>query len=202
MLGVESAVIKQSLVLVHAHIGRNIVVLAPAAERVEEQDWVLEAELDELLAGVLEEENVAIMERVSHLECVDSIGALLSKSASDLCGVQSEVVDTVVELDLGEEAHGGTGDEEVSLGHDGLSLGVVGREAAEGTSADLLLSVLEEGGLVHNSVDTVVAEGSAPQSNLRLLFEGSLLFASHVLSDGNRKKVAFAKSIGHGLHVH
>ena len=43
---------------------------------MEEEDWVLVAELEELLSGVLKEEDVAIMEGVSDLECVASIGIL------------------------------------------------------------------------------------------------------------------------------
>jgi hypothetical protein len=188
--------------LFHASVKRNIIILAPATKWVKKEDGVLVSLLHELFTSILEQKDVSVVERVANLESVDSISILLLDLFSDLARGQSVLVQAIVESDTFVEVGRFSRNEPVTLGHDGLSLGVVGREAAEGTSADLLLSVLEEGGLVHNSVDTVVAEGSAPQSNLRLLFEGSLLFASHVLSDGNRKKVALAKSIGHGLHVH
>lgn len=60
----------------HSGVEWDIIVLAPSAEWVEEEDWVLVAELEELLSSVLKEEDVSIMKGVSDLECVASIGIL------------------------------------------------------------------------------------------------------------------------------
>jgi hypothetical protein len=47
--------------LVHADIGGDVVILAPSTEGMEEQDWVLETQLEELLAGVLQQKDVSIV---------------------------------------------------------------------------------------------------------------------------------------------
>lgn len=60
----------------HSGVEWDIIVLAPSTEWVEEEDWVLVAELKELFSSVLKEEDVSIMEGVSDLECVASIGIL------------------------------------------------------------------------------------------------------------------------------
>ncbi len=107
MFGVEGAVIKQSLVLVHAHICWNVVVFAPSTKRMEKQNWVFETQLDELLTGVLQQENVSIVERISHLEGVNCVSALGLNLGLDLSGGQSEVVDTIIEVESLEETHAG-----------------------------------------------------------------------------------------------
>jgi len=55
---------------------------------------------------------------------------------------------------------------------------VVEAEAAELTSADLLLSVIEEDGLVDDSED-IVGNGAALDGNFLLSSESSLLFIGH-----------------------
>lgn len=107
MLGVEGAIIEQSLVLVHAHICGNVVVFAPSTKRMEKKNWVFETQLDELLTGVLQQENVSIVERISHLEGVNCVSALGLNLGLDLSGCQSEVVDTIVEMESLEETHAG-----------------------------------------------------------------------------------------------
>lgn len=77
VLGVEGSIVKESLMLGHAGVKGDIVILAPATERVEEKDRVLVSLLDELFTGVLKEENVSIMEGVADLEGVDGISILL-----------------------------------------------------------------------------------------------------------------------------
>lgn len=108
MLGVKGAIVEESLMLVHAHVGGNVVVLAPSAKRVQKKDGVFKAKLKELLTSVLEQKNVTIVEWVSHLECVNSISALGLNLGLDLSGRESEVVDTIAEGQSLEEAHAGT----------------------------------------------------------------------------------------------
>lgn len=76
MLGVDGAIVKESLMLEHAVLERDIIILAPATKRVKQEDGVLVALLDELFTGILEQEAVTIMEGVANLEGVDGIGTL------------------------------------------------------------------------------------------------------------------------------
>ena len=198
----EGSVTEESGVLGHTVGEGNIVILAPATERMEEEDWVSVALSDKLFTGVLEEEHVAIMERVSHLEGVDDISILLDDGGLDLLGGESVLVITVVEDGSADEAHGVTRDEEVSLGEDGLGLRVLLRHAAEGTGADLFLAVVEEYWVLDDSEDGVRADGGALDGNLGLALEGGLLLSSHRLSDGDREEMALALTVGDGLHVH
>ena len=106
VLGVDCTFIEKSLVLLHSPGERNIVVLAPSAERVEEKDWVLVSLLDELFTGILKEEDVTIVERVSDLESVDGISSLGLNLFVDLLGGHSVVVHSVVEGNSLDEVHG------------------------------------------------------------------------------------------------
>jgi len=202
MLSGEGAIIDKGLMLVHTGVERDIVILAPATQGVEEEDGVLVSLLDELFTGVLEEENVTIVEGVADLEAVNSVSVTFLDLFDDLTGGESVLVHAVVESDTLEEAGALSGDEPVALGADGLGLGVLGGEAAEGTGADLFLSVFEEGGLVHNSEDLISVDGRALKSDGGLAFHSSLLLVSDVLGDRNREEVTFAVGIGDGLHVH
>ena len=197
----EGSVREESSVLLHAVIERNVVVLAPATERVEEEDGVSVASGNELLTGVLEEENVTVVERVSHLESVDNIGVLLNNLGLDLRRQKSVFIVAIVEDGSLDEAHGLSGHEEVTLGEDSLGLGVVLGHAAEGASADFLLAVVEEDRVVDDSKDGVGADSSAFDGDLGGASEGLLLLSSDRLGDGNREKLAFAVLVSDGLHV-
>ena len=83
----------------------DVIILAPATERVEKEDGIAVALSDELLTSVLEEEDVSIMEWVSDLEGVDDIGILLNNFSLDLSRSQSVLVIAVVEDGSGNEAH-------------------------------------------------------------------------------------------------
>jgi len=169
---------------------------------VEKQDWVFVSLGNELLTGVLQEENVAIVERVSDLEGIDDIGLLLNDSGLNLLRSESVLIVAIVKGGSLNEAHGLTTDQEVSLGEDGLGLGVVGRHAAEGTSADLFLSVVEEARVLDDGKDGIRADGRAFDGNLGLALEFGLLLSSHRLGDGDGEKVTLALAVGDGLHVH
>jgi hypothetical protein len=74
---------------------------------------------------------------------------------------------------------------------------VVSAEATEGTGADLFLAVLEENGVTDGGNDfTVPFDGNQLGST-----DLSLLSRVYVHSDWNRKEVAFAGLVGHGVHL-
>ena len=145
--------------LLHAVIKRNVVILAPATERVEEKNGVSVALSNELLTGVLEQENVTIMERVSDLESIDDISIFLDDGSLNLLWSQSVLIVAVVEDRSLDKAHRVSADQEVTLGKDSLSLGVVRRHAAEGTGADLFLAVVKENWVLDDSKDGIAADG-------------------------------------------
>mmetsp|Transcript_26371 Transcript_26371/g.40265 ORF Transcript_26371/g.40265 Transcript_26371/m.40265 type:complete len:236 (-) Transcript_26371:863-1570(-) len=178
MLGAESSIVEECLVLAHSVVKGYVVILAPSAERVEEEDGVLEALLQELLAGVLEHEDVTVMEGVADLEGEDGVGVLLLDLLLDLLGGESVLVHTVVEFDVLEESHGLSGDEEVALGHDSLNLGVLHGLSSEDSGRDLLLAVVKEDGLLNNSQD-LVGDLGALNRNLLFSLELGLLLSSH-----------------------
>lgn len=91
--------------LSHSIVKWDVVILAPSSERVKEEDWVLETLLEELLSGVLEEENVTVVEWVSNLESVHGIGLLLLDLFANLGWGQSILVHAIVELDVLQKSH-------------------------------------------------------------------------------------------------
>ena len=183
----------------HSSVKRNIVILAPSAEWVEEEDWVLVSELDELLSGVLEEEHVSVVEWVSHLEGVAGIGVLGLDEGLDLSWGLSVRIDSVVKLNSLCES-GSSADKEISLGDDGLSLRVLRGPGTEGSGADLFLSVIEEDWLADDSED-VVGDGGALDGDSILSFEFLLLLGSHWLGDWAGHKVAGADLVCDRLHL-
>ena len=116
----------------------------PSTERVEEEDGVLKALLQELFSGVLEEENVTVVERVSNLEGVESITSSLLGDIVDLAWGHSVLVEAIVELNLSGESHALSRDQEVSLLHDVFDLVVLLGEGSESSSRDFFFSVSEE----------------------------------------------------------
>ena len=197
----EGAIVNESLVLLHTGVEWHIVILAPATKWVKQKDWVLVSGLHELLTGVLKQENVTIMEWVADLEAIDGISLALLDLLVDLSWSESVLVEAIVELDAAEEVGALGRDQPVALLEDGRGLLVLGGHAAEGTGADLLLSVGEEGWLVHDGKDIVTKLG-ALDSNSWLALKLSLLLGSHVLGDWHGHEVLNTVLVGHGLHVH
>jgi len=198
VLRVDGTIIEESLMLEHAVLERNVIILAPATERMEQKDGVLVTLLDELLTGVLEEKAVTIMERVANLESVDGISTLGLDLIGNLAGEHSVLVHAVIELDASGEVHRLTRDEPWALSHDGLSTGVGRIHAAENTGADFFLAVSEELGLVNDSVDdTLVADGEG-----LLSLKSLLLVLRNVHGDGAREQVAFTAAVGNSAHLH
>jgi len=183
VFGREGAIIDQSLMLEHAGIKGNVIILAPATKGVQEKDGVLVTQLHKLLTGVLEEEDVSVVERVANLEAVDGISTACGDLLNDFSGGESVFVHAIVESDTSEESSACTGDQVVALGEDGLSLGVLHRESSEGTCADLFLSVIEESWVVDNSEDLITSDNTGSKGNLWFACEGSLLFISDMLGN-------------------
>jgi hypothetical protein len=71
---------------------------------VQQENGVLVSSLQELFSGISEEENVAIVKRVSDLEGIDGISASLLDFLVNLLWGHSVVVKAVVELDLGHKS--------------------------------------------------------------------------------------------------
>lgn len=201
VIRVEGSVVEEGLMLSHSEVKRNIIILAPATERMEEEDGVLVAQFDKLFTGILEEENVTIVERVADLEGIDGISLLFLDLLLDLVGGKSVLIESIVELNVFEERHGFSGYEEFTLSEDGGSAGVFLGEGTENTGTDFFLAVLEEGGLVDDSED-LVADSGASDSNSIGAFEFFLLGSSDVLGDGNREEMSLSFSVGQSAHLH
>lgn len=71
--GVQHALLEHSGMLLHAPLQRHVVVFGPAAQRVEEQDRVLVAALQQTPFGVLHQQGVPVVDRVTQLEGKDGI---------------------------------------------------------------------------------------------------------------------------------
>jgi len=192
----EGAVINEGLMLLNSGGERDIVVLAPSTEGVEEEDGVLVALLDELLTGVLKKEAMSVMEGVADLEGEDGIGASLDHLVVDLLGSHSVAIKSVAPLDVGDEFGGSSGHAPRSLLNDVLSHGVAVLEASEGSGADLFVPVLEEDGVVNNSNNLAVPG----EGNGILTLARSLEFFSHVLGDGHGHEVTLSLN-GKSLHL-
>jgi len=194
----EGFVVDESLVLVNSGGERNIIILAPSTEGMEEEDGVLVALSHELLTGVGEEEAMSVMEGVSHLEGVDGISVSLNHDSVDLLGGHSVFIESVVPHNSLGEVHGGSGDKEISLLHDSFGHGVVLGEGSESSGADLFLSVVEELSTVDNGNDiSVVGKGNILGS---ILFTLLLEFLSAVLGDGDRHEGSLSV-LSNSLHL-
>lgn len=99
----QGAVVDKSLVLSHTGVKGHVVVFAPTAERVQEQDGVLVALLDELFSSVLEQEHVAVVQGVAHLEAVDGIGTTGGDLFDNFAREESIMVQAIVELNAFKE---------------------------------------------------------------------------------------------------
>lgn len=59
--------------LLHPPPQRHVIIFGPAAEGVQEEDWVLVASLQQAALGVLHQQGVTVVDRVTQLECKYSI---------------------------------------------------------------------------------------------------------------------------------
>jgi len=90
--------------LFHSSVKRCIVFLGPSSQWVQEENRVLVTFLEQLLSGVVQQENVTIVKGVSDLESIDDIGVLGFHLVVDFSGGESVLVKAVVELDLVDES--------------------------------------------------------------------------------------------------
>jgi hypothetical protein len=197
VLTVKGTVVNEGLMLSNSRFERDIIILAPSTEGVEEKDRVLVALSNELLTSVLEEEAMSIMEGVSNLEGVDGISISFNHNVVNLLRSHSVVVETIIPLDVLKEVSGLSRDEPVSLGHNVLSHRVALLEASESSGADFFLSVFIEGGVVDDS-NNVSFPG---ERDVLGVSKGFLLCGSEVLYDGDRHEVSLSV-LGDSLHVH
>lgn len=106
MLWDQSSVIEKGLMLSHSVVERDIIILHPTSERMEQEDWVLVTLLHKLLSSILQQEAMTIVEWVSNLECVNGISSSLLSDVSDLLWSKSIFIQTVIEFDVLGESHG------------------------------------------------------------------------------------------------
>ena len=114
----------------HTGVKGHVIVLAPSTKWVEEQDWVLVAELEELLAGVVQEEDVTVVEWVSYLEGIDGVSILCCDLSLDLGWEQSVFVQTIIECYSFGKTHCSR-NEPISLFDDCLCFWMVFRPSAK-----------------------------------------------------------------------
>ena len=117
---------EDAVVLLHSDVEWDVVVFGPAAQRVEEQGWPLEALGPELFVRVRHEQGVAIVHWVTELEGEDGIGFTRLELCLELERGLSVLIQTVTPRDLLEHLELTT-DEEVTgskyLFHVGVALG-------------------------------------------------------------------------------
>jgi len=126
MFGVNSAIVKESLMLSHTVSKRNIIILAPATKGMQKKDRVLEALLDKLLTGIIEQEAVTIVKGVADLESINGIGVLGLDKGRDFLGSIAILVHVVVEHNALGEVHRLTRHKPWALLHDRAGTSVFG----------------------------------------------------------------------------
>ena len=154
--------------LCHTSIQWDIVILAPATERMEQQDWISVAKCEKFFAGVVEEKHMAIVEWVSDLEGINSISVFKFNLLLNLRWSQSVFVQTIVESNSLCEA-GCSRDKEVSLCDDCCSFGVILGPGSECPRADLFFPVVKEDWIADNCED-IVADCTTSECNRGLTF--------------------------------
>jgi hypothetical protein len=86
VLSRECSVIEEGLMLHHTFWEWDIIVFAPSTERVEEEDGVLVSCSLELNTCIFQEEAVTVVEGVTDLEGIASIGLLCCDGIGDFLG--------------------------------------------------------------------------------------------------------------------
>lgn len=114
----EGTIIEQSLMLSHSVVQGDVIVFTPSSKGMKEQDWILEAFGEELLACIIEHENVTVVKWVSNLESIDSVSTSIDDGLVHLCGRHSVLIHAIIELDILQEMHLFSRDEEITLRQD------------------------------------------------------------------------------------
>ena len=105
MLWDQGSVVEKGLMLSHSVVEWDIIILHPTTEWMKEEDWVLVSHLDKLLSGILQQEAMAVMKWVSHLESVDGISTSLLSNIVDLLWGKSVLIHTISKFDMLSESH-------------------------------------------------------------------------------------------------
>lgn len=133
--------------LSHAHRQRDVVLLGPPAQRVQQQHRLAVAASQQLLARVRHQQRVPVVNWVPQLERIHCIGSPPLKLSAQLVGSEAVLVKAVAP---GHAAQGGhvAADEPATRAHDLSHIRVSLVRAAKLTGASLLLSVFKYLGLV------------------------------------------------------
>jgi len=198
VVGHQGSVVKQSLVLSHSVVEGNVVVLHPAAERVEEEQRVLVSLLDELLPTLSQQQTVPVMKRVPHLEGVDGVGVPFLSDLVDLGGCKPVLVQSVIVLEFRGELHLFSGNQEIALLFYSSNSWVLKRPCSECFCANFFLSVFINFWLFNDCYE-VVFPGNG---YLFLSLEFFFVVSGDILDEGHTHEVLFAVGVGDGVHVH
>ena len=152
--------------LCHASIQWHIVVLAPATERMEQQDRIPVAKCEKLFTGIVEEKHMAVVEWVSDLECIHCISFFKFNLLLNLRWRQPVFVQSIVESNSLCEA-GSSRDKEISLCDYCCSFRVLLGPGSECPRADLFFPVIEEDWIADNSED-IITNSTASDCNCGL----------------------------------
>jgi len=141
--------------LSHSKIEWNVIIFHPSSKRVQKEKRVLVASLDQLLSGVLQQETMSVVKRISNLECVNCISSSFRSDLVNLGWGHSVLIHSVIEFDIAGESHGHSRDEMVALLPDSVNLWVFLTGCAEGFGADFFFPVVEKFWLLDDGNDFV-----------------------------------------------
>lgn len=130
--------------LEHSCLEWCIIILSPSTKWVKEENWIFESDLEELLSCVIQEKDVTVVKRVSHLESINCISTFSFNLGSYLLRGNSVLIKSIIEFDSLDKSGSWSWYEHVSLCHDSFNLGVFSWECTEDSGWDLFLSVIKE----------------------------------------------------------
>ena len=81
---VEHAGLEHLRMLQHTSVERDVVILGPAAERMQQKHGVLEAAIKQILMCLLHEQGMAIVDGITQLEGIHGIGLPLLELGAQL----------------------------------------------------------------------------------------------------------------------
>lgn len=178
----ECAIVKQRLMLSHSVVQWNIVILAPSAERMKQQNRVLVPLGKQLLTRIIEHKHMTVMQWISHLEGIDCISIPVFDCFVDLLWRHSVMIHSVVELDISNEMHALARNEEVALCENSFDLRMRLAKRAKHAGRDLFFPVLKKDWLF-NDGQQVIRKLRALDANFAFALESLFFFSSNMLSD-------------------
>ena len=103
VLWLEDALGQHALVLLHADVKRNVVVLCPPTEWMQQEHGFLEPASKQLLVRVLHQQRVSVVHGVARLERVDGVSAHGLEQGAKLPRRLAKRVQSITPLDGGED---------------------------------------------------------------------------------------------------